>query len=137
MNGENVYTMFALFFPAVTGIMAGANMSGDLRQPSRSIPFGTVASVLFTGVIYLSMTVMLCGTRTSNELIDNPLIIREISTIPGLIIVGVFAATLSSALGSMMGMLGYYKLFLGMIFLDLSDFSRRIAVAEMSRDAPP
>ncbi|MGC6448833.1 MAG: amino acid permease [Rubripirellula sp.] len=103
MNGENVYTMFALFFPAVTGIMAGANMSGDLRQPSRSIPFGTVASVLFTGVIYLSMTVMLCGTRTSNELIDNPLIIREISTIPGLIIVGVFAATLSSALGSMMG----------------------------------
>ena len=66
-----------------------------------------------------------------NELIDRPLIIREISD-PRPDRVGVFAATL--LLPAAMGALGYYKLFLGMIFLDL-DFSRRIAVAEMSRDA--
>lgn len=103
IGGANVYTMFALFFPAVTGIMAGANMSGDLEQPSRSIPVGTLASVVVTGVVYLSMAVLLSGASASADLIHDPMIIRKIASWPWLITGGVFAATLSSALGSMMG----------------------------------
>lgn len=101
--GESVFTMGALFFPAVTGIMAGANMSGDLANPSRSIPRGTLAAVAVTGAIYLSQAALLGGARTSEQLVADNLIIKAIAAVPFLITAGVFAATLSSALGSMMG----------------------------------
>ena len=101
--GDNWFTMFALFFPAVTGIMAGANMSGDLANPSKSIPKGTLLAVAITGAVYLSQAVMLGGARPAEELISNNMVIRDIAVWPMLITAGVFAATLSSALGSMMG----------------------------------
>ncbi|QVL35696.1 amino acid permease [Aminirod propionatiphilus] len=103
LPGQSFFTMFALFFPAVTGIMAGVNMSGDLRDPGKSIPDGTFAAVLFTGAIYLSMALFLGASRPQEALIHQGLIVREIAWSPLLITAGVFAATLSSALGSMMG----------------------------------
>lgn len=102
-EGESLFSMFALFFPAVTGIMAGANMSGDLKNPSRSIPRGTLAAVAVTGVVYLSQAVMLGCCRPAEQLESDNLIISHIAVWPVLITAGVFAATLSSALGSMMG----------------------------------
>ena len=102
-DGESLYSMFALFFPAVTGIMAGANMSGDLANPSRAIPRGTLWAVAATAVVYLSMAVLLGGAAGRDDLIGNSLVIRDLSLVPVLIVVGVFAATLSSALGAMMG----------------------------------
>ncbi|GAB5402009.1 MAG: Na-K-Cl cotransporter [Aureliella sp.] len=101
--GENTFTMFALFFPAVTGIMAGANMSGDLANPSRAIPRGTLAAVFVTGVVYLSLAILLAGLRSADELSTNSLVMRDVALWSWLITAGVFAATLSSALGSMMG----------------------------------
>lgn len=102
-EGESLFTMFALFFPAVTGIMAGANMSGDLRSPSRSIPVGTLWAVIVTAIVYGGQAVLLAGSRSSEELIGNNMVIRNIAVFPVVITAGVFAATLSSALGSMMG----------------------------------
>ena len=102
-GGDNVFTMFALFFPAVTGIMAGANMSGDLRDPGRSIPVGTLAAVIVTAVIYFAEAMLLAGCRPRDLLIGERLILADIAYWPALITAGVFAATLSSALGSMMG----------------------------------
>ncbi|GIW78931.1 MAG: Na-K-Cl cotransporter [Gemmatales bacterium] len=100
---ENLFTMFALFFPAVTGIMAGANMSGDLKDPGRSIPLGTLAAIGVTAAIYSSEVVLLGGTRPRSELVESKLIMAEIARWPSLITLGVLSATLSSALGSMMG----------------------------------
>ncbi|MCM2374635.1 APC family permease [Aporhodopirellula aestuarii] len=102
-EGENLYTMFALFFPAVTGIMAGANMSGDLANPSKSIPKGTLLAILVTALVYLSQAILLGCARPADELISNNMVIRDIAVWPLAITAGVFAATLSSALGSMMG----------------------------------
>ena len=103
---ESIFTMFALFFPAVTGIMAGANMSGDLRYPSKAIPTGTLLSIVFTGAIYFSLALLMGGAREASVLSNyggDSMVIAEISAVPFLITAGVFAATLSSALGSMMG----------------------------------
>ena len=100
---ESLFTMFALFFPAATGIMAGANMSGDLANPSRSIPKGTLLAVGLTGLVYLSQAVLLGGVAERETLIGERMVMRDIAAVPVLITVGVFAATLSSALGSMMG----------------------------------
>ena len=102
-EGADIFTMFALFFPAVTGIMAGANMSGDLKDPGRSIPLGTLLAVGVTAAIYLSLAVLLGSTRGGEVLRHDSLVMGEIARWPVLITVGVFAATLSSALGSMMG----------------------------------
>ena len=102
-GGENMLTMFALFFPAVTGIMAGANMSGDLAAPSRSIPRGTLLAVGVTALVYLSQAFLLGCVAPSDVLIGDTMVIGRVSAWPVLITAGVFAATLSSALGSMMG----------------------------------
>ena len=104
--GESWVTMFALFFPAVTGIMAGANMSGDLKDPASSIPRGTLWAILFTAMIYLVLAVLLGVVRPrtgEGGLIGSNMIMNDIAVVPWLITAGVFAATLSSALGSMMG----------------------------------
>lgn len=102
-NGENFWTVFALFFPAVTGIMAGANMSGDLANPARSIPRGTLSAIAVTFLVYVSQAFLLGGSRDRALLLSDSLIIADIAVMAALIGGGVIAATLSSALGSMMG----------------------------------
>ncbi|MCO8123034.1 amino acid permease [Stieleria sp. TO1_6] len=102
-DGESFWTVFALFFPAVTGIMAGANMSGDLKDPARSIPRGTLAAVFVTLMVYASQAVFLGGSASRDDLIGNNMVVSDVSAVPILISLGVFAATLSSAIGSMMG----------------------------------
>ncbi len=102
-GGATFWTMFALFFPAVTGIMAGANMSGDLKHPGKAIPRGTLAAIGFTAVVYLAFAVMLGASTTREMLLTDTLVVRTNALVPFLIVLGVFAATLSSGLGSMMG----------------------------------
>ncbi len=101
--GSGFFVMFALFFPAVTGIMAGVNMSGDLENPGKSIPRGTLAAIGFTALVYLSMALLFGASRPRAALLNNNLVILDIAASPMLINAGIFAATLSSGLGSMMG----------------------------------
>ena len=44
-EGETFFTVFGVFFPTATGVFAGINMSGDLQNPSRNIPVGTMSAV--------------------------------------------------------------------------------------------
>ncbi|MHC5010199.1 MAG: APC family permease [Planctomycetota bacterium] len=97
------FVAFALFFPAATGIMAGANLSGDLRDPARSIPRGTLSAILVTGFVYLALATVLGAVAPREVLLADPLIMEKIGWSSALVTAGIFAATLSSALGSMMG----------------------------------
>lgn len=98
------WVVFAIFFPAATGITAGANMSGDLKDPSIAIPKGTLMAIGFTSAVYLAQLVLLAGYADQEQLAADPLgTLTNMSLVGPLVIAGVFAATLSSALGSFLG----------------------------------
>ena len=98
------WAAFAIFFPAATGITAGANMSGDLKNPSRAIPWGTLLAILFTLAVYAVQLVLMAGSSSREALqTDGYQALQDMSVFFPLIIAGVFAATLSSALGSFLG----------------------------------
>lgn len=103
---HNFWTIFAIYFPAVTGILAGVNMSGDLKDPARSIPRGTFLAVGSSAVVYCVLMVLLAGVSDQEGLITKRLELLQDHAwfgLSGLVSAGVFAATLSSALGSYLG----------------------------------
>lgn len=102
-GGEPFWGVFAVFFPAVTGIMAGVNMSGDLKNPSRSIPTGTLAAVGTGYVIYMLLPFLLATRADAATLTEDPLIMRQIAFWGPAILLGVWGSTLSSAIGSILG----------------------------------
>lgn len=102
-EGLTFWAVFAVFFPAVTGIEVGTSLSGDLKNPSRSIPIGTITSILFTAFIYILVTVTLAYNLSADQLLSgDTLAMSRIAFIPELILAGVWASTLSSALGSVL-----------------------------------
>lgn len=101
-EGNSFWTVFAVFFPAVTGIAVGASMSGDLKNPAESIPKGTLYSIGVSTVIYVATVVWLALHGPREVLLTNNLVVKEVAYWPSLILAGVYAATLSSALGSIL-----------------------------------
>lgn len=100
---EPFWQVFAVFFPAVTGIMAGVNMSGDLKNPTKSIPIGTLAAVGTGYVIYMILPIVMAMRAEATTLLAEPLIMKKIALWGPAILLGVWGATLSSALGSILG----------------------------------
>ena len=94
--------LFGIFFPAVTGFEAGVSMSGDLRDPKQSIPAGTIAAILVGLAVYIGLTVFLAYTVDARALATDPLVLQRISLASPLVLAGVWGATVSSALGSVL-----------------------------------
>jgi amino acid transporter len=104
--GMSFWVLFAIYFPAVTGIMAGVNMSGDLKDPGRSIPLGTFAAVGVGLLIYGSQIILCGGAQSRGQLVESSfetLRAQALFNAGFLVVAGVFAATLSSAIGSFLG----------------------------------
>ncbi|VGO22646.1 amino acid permease [Pontiella sulfatireligans] len=98
------WVVFAVFFPAVTGIEAGLGLSGDLKDPSKSLPIGTLLAIATGYVVYMVMPVFLnAKIPDSSLLLVDPNIMATISRWAPLVVAGVFAASLSSAMGSLLG----------------------------------
>ncbi len=101
-GGVTFWVVFAVFFPAVTGIEVGVSMSGDLKNPGRSIPLGTISSIIITAIIYMLAAVWFAFNSNPDYLINDNLAMRRIALFPQVILAGVWASTLSSALGSVL-----------------------------------
>ncbi len=97
------WVIFAIFFPAVTGIMAGANLSGDLKDPRKSIPLGTLTSIAITTAIYIAFACVAAFYISPEELRNNQMVMADKALWETVVIVGILAATFSSALGSLLG----------------------------------
>ncbi len=97
------WQVFAVFFPAVTGIMAGVNLSGDLKNPAVSIPKGTFYAVGTGYVIYMLLPLILASRADAGTLVEDALIMEKIAIWGGAIFLGIWGATLSSAAGSLLG----------------------------------
>ncbi|XP_066557497.1 solute carrier family 12 member 1 [Amia ocellicauda] len=137
-DGENFFSVFAIFFPAATGILAGANISGDLEDPQDALPKGTMLAILLTTIAYLGVAVCVASTVVRDAtgsindtlrstlncngsaacilgydfsscktqpcqygLMNNFQVMTMVSGFGPLITAGIFSATLSSALASL------------------------------------
>lgn len=99
---ENWQTVFGVLFPAVTGLLAGVSMSGDLRKPSKSIPKGTNWSLIFTFFIYVVSFIVFSATIARQSFYQDVGIVSDVALSPQLITFGVLASTAFSALMGVM-----------------------------------
>lgn len=101
-NNDDFFKVFAIVFPAFTGMTAGVGLSGDLRDPKRSIPIGTLAATVSGMVIYVFIAYKLATSASPDELANTDLIMSEIAIWGPIIPIGLAAATISSAIGSIL-----------------------------------
>lgn len=101
-NAAGFWVVLAIFFPAVTGFTAGVGLSGDLKDPSRSIPLGSVGAVICGYIVYMGVSVLLAFAAPAGVLVENKLIWKDAAIVPFLIFPGMWGAILSSAIGSIL-----------------------------------
>lgn len=108
LNGElrnmgDFFTVFAIIFPAFTGMTAGVGLSGDLRNPSKSIPLGTLTATVIGMIIYVFISYKLALSASVNDLVNDQFVMGKVAIWGAVIIpIGLAASTVSSALGSIM-----------------------------------
>ena len=102
-GGPPFWIIFAIFFPAVTGFTQGVSMSGDLKDPGRSLPLGTFSAVGLSVVIYFSVAFIFAAVMPAEELSRDYNAMKYIARAGWLVNVGVIAATVSSAMASFLG----------------------------------
>lgn len=102
-NGDHFFIIFAICFPAFTGMTAGVGLSGDLKNPGKSIPLGTMGGTLTGLIVYILVAWKLAASASQADLIEDQLIMSRIAIFGSVIIpIGLAACTSSSALGAMM-----------------------------------
>ncbi len=102
-NPESFFLVFAIIFPAFTGMTAGVGLSGDLKKPSKSIPLGTILATFSGMIIYFFVIFKLAASAPVEDLLNKQLVMGDIAIAGAVVIpLGLAASTFSSALGSFM-----------------------------------
>jgi len=101
-NPDSFFLVFAIVFPAFTGMTAGVGLSGDLKDPKKSIPFGTLAATVCGMIVYVIIAYKLAVSASPDDLVADQLIMSKIALWGPIIPIGLACATISSALGSIM-----------------------------------
>uniref|UniRef100_A0A4W3HPW4 Solute carrier family 12 member 8 n=1 Tax=Callorhinchus milii TaxID=7868 RepID=A0A4W3HPW4_CALMI len=100
---ESFFTVFGVFFPTATGVMAGFNMSGDLQKPASNIPIGSLAALGISWFLYL-VFVFLLGAICTREALRFDFMIAEKVALVGLLwLLGLYISSLASCMGSLYG----------------------------------
>lgn len=101
-NADNFFYVFTIIFPAFTGISAGLGLSGDLKDPKRSIPRGTLIATMAGAFIYILVALKLVTSTSLDNLANNQMAMSDIAIWGPIIPIGLACAAISSALGSIM-----------------------------------
>jgi amino acid transporter len=101
-NPDPFVRVFAIVFPAFTGMTAGVGLSGDLKNPRKSIPLGVLSATAAGMLVYVAIVIKLGLNATPEELAADPLIMSRIAVWGPIIPIGLAAATISSAVGSIL-----------------------------------
>lgn len=101
-NPEDFFYVFTIIFPAFTGLAAGLGLSGDLKDPTRSIPKGTIWATIVGFLVYIAVAYKLTISASLDDLANDQLIMQKIAVWGPIIPIGLAAASLSSALGSVL-----------------------------------
>ena len=102
-SAPGFWILFAIFFPAVTGFTQGVSMSGDLKDPGKSLPLGTFIAVGISILIYFGAAVVFAAALPNSVLTGDYGAMNQVAVISFFIHIGVIAATLSSAMASFLG----------------------------------
>lgn len=101
-NNADFFTVFAILFPAFTGMTAGVGLSGDLKNPRKSIPLGTLSATVIGMIIYILIAVKIATNLSPDQLATDQFAMSKIALWGPIIPIGLAAATLSSAIGSIL-----------------------------------
>jgi amino acid transporter len=102
-NMDDFFYIFAIIFPAFTGMAAGIGLSGDLKNPGKSIPRGTIYATFIGMIVYIGIIWKLSISATTDDLVNNQLVMSNIALWGWIVIpVGLAASTISSAIGSIL-----------------------------------
>ncbi len=99
---ENYFFVFTIIFPAFTGLAAGLGLSGDLKDPKKSIPRGTLWATVVGMFVYIAIAFKFTLSASPEDMVSDQLIMSKIAIWGPIIPIGLGAAALSSALGSIM-----------------------------------
>jgi amino acid transporter len=102
-SGPGFWVLFAIFFPAVTGFTQGVSMSGDLKDPGKSLPLGTFLAVGVSIIVYFGAAVVFASALPSSVLAGDYGAMKRAALSAFLINAGVVSATLSSGMASFLG----------------------------------
>ncbi len=102
-EGVDIQVIFGVFFPAVTGFTAGVAMSGDLKNPKKDIPFGTLSAIIVGFVVYVVLAISFAFFVNRDLLLNDYNFLLKIAWYSPLVLAGIWGATLSSALGGILG----------------------------------